>query len=57
MSVVPDSDLKANDDVLIGFTMQFTHNNAPASTPEKDSQPQRRALSVRAYVNAGKIAA
>lgn len=57
LNVTPSSDLKVDEDVITGFTMQFTYSNAHTSTPEKDSQPHRHALSVRVYVNAGKIAA
>lgn len=56
MNVVPSTDLKANEDVVTGFTMQFTYSNTHTS-PEKDSQAQPHALSVRVYVNAGKIVA
>ena len=55
LNVVPDSDLKTGHEVVTGFTMQFTYSNAHTSTPEKDSQPQRHALSVRVYLNAGKV--
>jgi dynactin 4 len=59
LNVTADADLKPNDEVVTGFTMQFTYSNnsAHTSTPEKDSQVARHALSVRVYVNAGKIAA
>ena len=56
LSVKPDADLKTGD-VVTGFTMQFTYNSAHTSTPEKDSQSQPQALSVRVYVNVGKISA
>lgn len=49
--------MKTDDEVVTGFTMQFTYNNAHlSSTPEKEPQ-NRQALSVRVYVNAGKIIA
>lgn len=57
INVTPSDDLKADDEVITGFTMQFTYSNVHTSTPEKDSQSSRQALSVRVYVNAGKIAA
>lgn len=58
VNVAPDPNLKPGDDVVFGFTMQFTYSQVQTSTPEKDSQqPQRHALSVRVYINAGKIAA
>ena len=57
LNVIPEADLKLDDEVITGFTMQFTYNNSShTSTPEKDSQVHN-ALNVRVYVNAGKIAA
>lgn len=55
--MIPNADLAANDDVLTGFSMNFTYNSINSSTPEKHSQTQRNALTVRVYINAGKIGA
>lgn len=44
--------MKANDEVIIGFTMHFTYSTA--TVERKDSQ-QRHALNARVYINAGKI--
>jgi hypothetical protein len=57
LNATPDTGLKSGDEVVTGFTMQFTYSSAHTSTPEKDSQPQRHALSVRVYLNAGKVEA
>ncbi|KAG5673323.1 hypothetical protein PVAND_003383 [Polypedilum vanderplanki] len=54
LSITPNGELKVNDDVKIGFSMNFTYSSVPSSTPEK-KETQRYALCARIYINAGKI--
>lgn len=53
----PNDDLKPDDDVIIGFSMQYTYvntvSNVASATDKKD--PQKHALTSRVYVNVGKI--
>lgn len=55
LNLQPDENLKVGDDVKIGFNMNFTYSTIPSSTPDKKEAQQRHALSVRVYINAGKI--
>ncbi|CRK88090.1 CLUMA_CG001875, isoform A [Clunio marinus] len=55
LNVIPCDGLKKDDDIITGFTMQFTYSNVHTSTPEKESQGLRHALNVRVYINPGKI--
>lgn len=50
--VTPKEGLSQNDEVVVGFTMQYTYVNT--ATPDK-KDPTRHALTSRVYVNAGKI--
>lgn len=55
--ITPNGDLKAADNVVAGFTMQYTYSNVHASsTPDKKGGQQMvHALTARVYINAGKI--
>lgn len=53
LSITPDSNLKAGDDVIVGFSMQFTYVNT-VSSPDK-KEPQKHALTSRVFITAGKI--
>jgi hypothetical protein len=57
LAITPDSELKIDDDVKIGFSMNFTYSTVPSSTPEKKDAQQRHALSSRVFITVGKIAA
>lgn len=52
--VTPNDNLCADDDVVIGFSMQYTYVNTVTNATER-SDPQKHALTTRVYVNVGKI--
>lgn len=54
MIVTPNEDLSFDDDVIIGFSMQYTYVNTVTNAAER-SDPQKHALSTRIYINVGKI--
>lgn len=60
LNIVPDSDLKSDEEVVAGFTLQFTYvSNQSASRMADESLTEasirEHALSVRTYVDAGKV--
>lgn len=55
VNFTPNGDLEAGDEVIIGFTMQYTYINTVSNTPDK-KDPQEHALTSRVYVSMGSIA-
>lgn len=55
MGVVPQANLVSGDDVIVGFSLQYTYVNTVSNTPDK-KDPQMHALTSRVYINLGKIA-
>lgn len=53
LSITPDSNLKAGDEVIVGFSMQFTYVNTVSNSPDK--KDKKHALTSRVFVTAGKI--
>lgn len=45
--------MKANDQIVVGFTMQYTYVHTSGTPDKKD--PQKHALTSRIYINAGRI--
>lgn len=54
MAVTPNAGLAADEEVVAGFTLQFTYVNT--TNPDKKEQP-RHALTSRVYIVAGKVKA
>lgn len=55
VNFTPNGDLEAGDEVIIGFTMQYTYINTVSNTPDK-KEPQQHALTSRVYVSMGNVA-
>lgn len=54
VNFTPNEDLEVGDEVVIGFTMQYTYINTVSNTPDK-KEPQQHALTSRVYINMGTI--
>uniref|UniRef100_A0A0K8TMS8 Dynactin subunit 4 n=1 Tax=Tabanus bromius TaxID=304241 RepID=A0A0K8TMS8_TABBR len=54
LGFTPDADLAPGDDVVVGFTMQYTYVNTFCNSPDK-KEPQKHALTSRVYVKVGQI--
>lgn len=54
LNFTPNEDLKSGDEVVIGFTMQYTYVNTVTNTPEK-KEPQQHALNSRVFIKVGNI--
>lgn len=52
MAVTPNAGLPANEEVVVGFTLQFTYVNTPS--PDRKEQALN-ALTSRVYIVAGKV--
>lgn len=54
VNLIPNDDLQTGDEVVIGFSMQYTYINTVSNNPEK-KEPQELALTSRVYINLGTI--
>ncbi|XP_055390062.1 dynactin subunit 4 [Condylostylus longicornis] len=54
LNFTPNDDLEVGNDVILGFTIQYTYVNTVTNTPEK-KKPQTHALTCRVYVKVGSI--
>lgn len=58
LNVKPPKDMKVGDDIVAGFTMQYTYvNTVVGSTAASGDKKERHALSVRVYVRLGQVQA
>ncbi|XP_037938032.1 dynactin subunit 4-like [Teleopsis dalmanni] len=56
LNFTPDETLKQGDDVILGFSMEYTYVNTVTNTAEK-KEPTSHALNSRVYIKVGEIAA
>lgn len=54
LQFTPNADLKAGEDVYVGFNLLYTYVNTVTNTPEK-KEPTTHDLNCRVYVKVGSI--